>query len=169
MNEEYISALDFAFEKYNGVKREVSNLPYIIHPFRVVMILQEFGYTEEDDQEILISALLHDVLEESRTKLKEITVLFGERVGEIVSELTQPKRIKKDDWLERFDSCSKEARLIKLVDRIDNLRDMEQNNFPAVRFSRYIEQSKIIVRTCGDADPNLALELELLLRNLNNR
>ena len=144
MNDEYISALDFAFEKYNGVKREVSELPYIIHPFRVCMILQEFGYKEEEDQDIFISALLHDVLEESRTKLKEIKDLFGEKVANIVSELTQPKKISKDDWLECFKDYSKEARLIKLADRIDNLRDMEENNFPEPRFSRYIEQSKII-------------------------
>ena len=76
--------------------------------------------------------------------------LFGNRVALIVTELTHPEGLSKEEWLESFKIFSKEAKIVKLADRIDNLSSMESLFFPKERRDRYREQAKIILRTCGD-------------------
>ncbi len=155
-SERYRKALDYAEEKSKGLKREAIKIPYIFHPYNVVSILRLSGYDKFlGNEDLLISALLHDVLEEIDTEVSEIENLFGKRVAEIVSELTKPEELKKEDWLEGFKDYSKEAKIVKLADRIDNLSSMESLFFPKERLSRIREQAKIILRTCGDVSTNL--------------
>lgn len=159
LDSRYRDAMNYAFRKYVYLKREVSFLPYAIHPIRILSILREFGYNEFEHEDLMISVLLHDVIEDTPTKLPEIEGLFGKRVAEIVSELSHPEGLSKEEWLECFKFYSKEAKIVKIADRIDNLLDMEECSFPEPRKSRYYEQSKIILRTCGDANRDLAMKL----------
>jgi len=60
----YWKALTFAVEKYGGLTRKNMKTPYIVHPLRVVSILRSAGYSEFEDEDLMISALLHDLIEE---------------------------------------------------------------------------------------------------------
>lgn len=108
-------------------------LPYIVHPFSVALLLS--GYTNDED--IIIAALLHDVLEDcSGYGTKKMAQEFGSRVTHIVEELSHdPKLVKrkgmKRSWQERKDTylahleyASKEALVICCADKIHNLLSM---------------------------------------------
>ena len=68
---------------------------------------------------------------------------------------------KKEEWLESFKDFSKEAKIIKLADRIDNLLDMD--TWSNDRQLYYTEQSKIILNSCGDAHEGLTKRLKELI------
>ncbi|MHA1932756.1 MAG: HD domain-containing protein [Promethearchaeota archaeon] len=160
----YWNALSFAFIKYGKLKRKSKDIPYVIHPIRITTILRAVGFNEFDHEDLMIAALFHDLLEDTDTDLKEIKKQFGKKVGEIVVELTKPegaKERKKDKWVEDFVNKSKEAKTIKLADRIDNLMDM-RDIWDAEKQSSYTEQARIILKTCGDANEQLAHKLDEL-------
>lgn len=108
--------------------------PYFWHPSRVTkIILEELGITEPD---VLIAALLHDTLEDSDILNQEVLEYnFGEYVSYLVETLTKevrvedgPLREKIDrEYVERLKTSCEDCRLIKLTDRLDNIRCLEFN------------------------------------------
>ena len=52
----------------------------------------------------MISALLHDLVEDTTLTLDEITEEFGHHVASIVAELSKPEGGNKDEWLEKINS-----------------------------------------------------------------
>lgn len=157
----YWNAISFAFIKYGGLKRKKKDIPYVIHPIRITMILHAAGFNEFDHEDLMIAALFHDLIEDTDIKLNEIENNYGKKVGQIVVELSKPegtKGRKKDEWLEGFVKSSKEAKIIKLADRIDNLMDMK-GVWSNEKQRSYAEQARIILRVCGDANEQLAKKL----------
>ena len=67
--------------------------------------------------------------------------------------------MEKDKWLEEFVIKSKSAKIIKLADRIDNLMDMK-DIWDAKRQKSYADQARIILKSCGDANKQLAHKLD---------
>ncbi|MFX1596187.1 MAG: HD domain-containing protein [Promethearchaeota archaeon] len=167
----YWNAISFAFTKYCNIKRKVNNIPYIIHPIRITSILRAVGYNEFEHEDLMIASLFHDLCEDTNTSLEEIDKKFGKRVASIVSELTKPKVTKgrkKDQWFEDFINNSKEAKIIKMADRIDNLLEMVDDWTKKKQLS-YTNQAKIILKSCGDANKELAHKLEeIIKKNLEN-
>lgn len=159
----YWNALSYAFAKYDNLKRD-NDLPYIIHPIRITLILRAYGFNEFDNEDLMIATLLHDLLEDTNLTIKDIKNKFGKRVASIVNESTKPQEVKKDLWLEKFKNYSKEAKIIKIADRIDNLLDMEK--WDEKRQISYLNQSKIIVNSCGDANRELANKLDGIIQDL---
>lgn len=90
--------------------------PYILHPTRVLNSLLSNGITDED---ILCSAVLHDVVEDTEVTIEEIIEWFWEWVGEIVSLLTHDKGEDYSLYIEKIKE-NKSATLIKLADIEDN-------------------------------------------------
>lgn len=123
-------AYNFAKEKHNGQKRETRE-DYIQHPLRVALILIEYGFIEVD---CLVSALLHDTIEDCNLREEEITKTFNPTVANIVSSVTKsPKSLFKNsselrlNYLKKIiNSINGDFRiiLIKLADRIDNMRTL---------------------------------------------
>ncbi len=113
----------FAFVKHNGQFR-LNGEPYIIHPLRVLTNAMQFSC----DKDIMQSALLHDVVEDTNTPITQIEYLFGEKTASLVSELTLPKNIKhseKGDYLaKKVLTLSNYALLLKLCDRLDNIKTL---------------------------------------------
>ena len=76
--------------------------------------------------DVLIAALLHDVLEDTGTGYDELAAAFGERVARIVQEnsddMTLPKPERQRARLAGISKKSREARLVKFADIISNLR-----------------------------------------------
>ena len=123
----FLEARRFAAERHSGqTRKDALGTPYIEHPEAVALVLMEIGQVE--DVEVLAAALLHDVLEDTSTRASEMKDRFGKRVTQIVSEVSDDKRLPKiaRKYLQVRGApyISKEAKLVKLADKICNLRDI---------------------------------------------
>lgn len=129
----------FAKEKHKGQKRK-SGQDYIIHPVSVASYLAEDG----NDVTSIVSALLHDTLEDTKTDKHEIEHKFGKDVAEIVNGITKISSIKIKDkpdfftnddlFLAQVDNYRKlllattsdiRVILIKLYDRLHNVETIK--------------------------------------------
>ncbi len=153
-------ALTYAFAKYGNKKRISGGVPYIIHPVRVAMILRAAGFSDFKNTNLIVAALFHDLLEDTDLSFEDLRQEYGIQVASIVKELSKPEECNKDDWLNSFDSASKEAKIIKIADRIDNLLDMKSTGWSVERQKKYATQGLIILEKCGEINPELAIKLE---------
>ena len=123
-------ALDVAIDAHKEQYRK-SGEPYIFHPLAVAKIAAEkIGL----DSIGIASALLHDVVEDSKYTIEDIESRFGETVAKIVSGLTKISKLKKDKILsiqaENFRkmllTLNDDVRviLIKIADRLHNMQTM---------------------------------------------
>ncbi len=129
-------AFEFANNAHAGVKRK-SGEPYIIHPLAVAtIVVEEIGLSATS----IISALLHDVVEDTDYTLEDISNLFGEKVASIVDGLTKltdeftPQHDSKqaNNFRKMLMTLSDDVRviLIKLADRLHNMRTLESMSPP---------------------------------------
>lgn len=122
-----LRAASFAAEKHSGQRRkDVDASPYINHPLALASLLaNEGGVT---DINVLCAALLHDTIEDTKTTHAELVQSFGRRIADIVGEVTDDKEIDKDArkqlQIVRAANASPQAKLVKLADKICNLRDL---------------------------------------------
>ncbi|WP_321876760.1 HD domain-containing protein [Paraburkholderia bannensis] len=146
-----IRAAAFAAEKHRNQRRKDAHAsPYINHPIALANVLSNEG--DVNDQVVLIAALLHDTLEDTETTAAEIETQFGLEVAQIVQEVTDDKRLPKAErkrlQIEHAAHISPQAKLVKLADKIANLRDIA-NSPPAdwslERKREYFAWSKAVV------------------------
>lgn len=82
------------------------------------------------DPVVIIAAILHDTVEDTDTTFEEIETQFGTEVRNIVKELTDDKSLPKVErkrlQIENAPKCSHKAKLIKLADKLYNLRDLQK-------------------------------------------
>ncbi|XP_058461401.1 guanosine-3',5'-bis(diphosphate) 3'-pyrophosphohydrolase MESH1 [Malaya genurostris] len=125
----YTKCINFAAVKHRNQRRlDSDKTPYINHPIGVAHILtSEGGVT---DFEVLQAAILHDTVEDTDTSFEEIEQNFGFTVRRLVQEVTDdkslPKLERKRLQIEHAAGTSPRARLIKLADKIYNLRDLQR-------------------------------------------
>jgi len=117
-------ALAFAAEAHRNHRRKgASQEPYINH---LIEVLDLVAQVEDGDTDVLIAAMLHDVLEDTATGYDELVAAFGDRVARIVREnsddMTLPKPERRRARLASISKKSREARLVKCADIISNLR-----------------------------------------------
>lgn len=120
-------AADFAAIKHRRqTRKDPQKTPYINHPVGVARILIDEGGVEDPD--VIASALLHDTVEDTDTSKQDLLDAFGEKVTKIVMEVTDDKNLPKQERkrLQIINASSKstEAKLVKLADKIYNLRDL---------------------------------------------
>jgi (p)ppGpp synthase/HD superfamily hydrolase len=119
-----LQAREFAEHAHKGMFRWDGKTPYITHPDKVVQILKHWRVTDPD---IIVSAYLHDVVEDTSVTLDVIKNKFGLDVESIVLELTFPPNIEDYHYHERCESLTKKASIIKLADIIANLTEFGGN------------------------------------------
>uniref|UniRef100_A0A182NN16 Guanosine-3',5'-bis(diphosphate) 3'-pyrophosphohydrolase MESH1 n=1 Tax=Anopheles dirus TaxID=7168 RepID=A0A182NN16_9DIPT len=124
----YTKCVNFAAIKHRKQRRlDKEETPYINHPIGVAYILTEAGVT---DLEVLQAAILHDTVEDTDTSFEEIESEFGATVRSIVREVTDDKSLPKQErkrlQIEHAASASPKAKLVKLADKIYNLRDLQR-------------------------------------------
>lgn len=146
-----LKAVDFAARKHRDQRRKnVEASPYINHPIELAKVLSnEGGFTSSD---LLCAALLHDTIEDTQTSQEELLEQFGEEITRIVLEVTDdkilPKAERKRLQIEHAAGISYHAKLVKLADKICNLRDMTDSppaNWPMERRREYFDWSKQVV------------------------
>jgi GTP diphosphokinase / guanosine-3',5'-bis(diphosphate) 3'-diphosphatase len=128
LNKAYVYAM-----KAHGNQKRKSGDPYFSHPLEVAAILTELKL----DDATIATALLHDTIEDTDATRAEIDQLFGPRIGQLVDGLTKIKRLdlvsKKAEQAENFRklllAISSDIRvlLVKLADRLHNMRTLEHN------------------------------------------
>jgi (p)ppGpp synthase/HD superfamily hydrolase len=152
------TAIRFAAERHEGQWRDgESPMPYITHPVEVLLNLRHVG--KVTDEAILLAAVLHDLLEETSTTLEELAELFGERTAELVRQVTRDEPteaevagLSKDEiyelrtarFLEEIKRMSPEAQMVKLADRLSNLRAAKLTRSEK-RLKRYRAQTERIL------------------------
>jgi guanosine-3',5'-bis(diphosphate) 3'-pyrophosphohydrolase len=122
-----LGAIRFAAEKHSDQRRKDSKLsPYINHPLQVAETLWTIG--EVRDGTLLVAAILHDTIEDTATSPEEIRTQFGEAVLALVLEVTDdkslPKQVRKQRQVESAPHKTHLAKLLKLADKICNVRDL---------------------------------------------
>ncbi|GAB4329571.1 MAG: hypothetical protein Kow0069_37070 [Promethearchaeota archaeon] len=134
---------------------------YAVHPVRVCGILMSAGFDPQHDEDLLIAALLHDVVEETTATIEDVRARFGSAVADLVEEVTKPEEVEgKMDWLRSFQFASREAKVLKMADRLDKLLDKDSTAWPFEEKKRYAENAKLIYHLCRDAHPGLAAALK---------
>ena len=126
---------------------------------RVVERLRTAG---ERGADVLSAAALHDVIEDCGVKREELESRFGARVARLVGDLTRAKEQSFAQYLAQLQESSREAKVIKLSDRLDNVREMRLfgvSSFGEMPVAEYLLQSKEVVEICGDASRELASAL----------
>ena len=124
-----LKALAFAAHKHRDQRRKDAEAsPYINHPIALAdVLINEGGVT---DTEVLCAALLHDTVEDTATTHEELANAFGSRIARIVAEVTDDQRLSKAErkrlQIEHAPKISHEAKLVKLADKLVNLRDVAE-------------------------------------------
>lgn len=120
-----LGALRFASIKHRDQRRKGETAdPYINHLIEAAELLARVG--QVTDVVTLQSAILHDSIEDTRTTADEIERCFGTEVRGVVEEVTDDKQLPKEErkrlQIEHAPGLSKRAKVIKLGDKISNVR-----------------------------------------------
>ena len=122
-----VKAVAFAADKHRTQRRKDADAsPYINHPIALANVLaNEGGIT---DGVVLSAAVLHDTIEDTNTTAEELTAIFGPKITATVLDVTDDKaldkHVRKQRQIEHAPHISREAKLVKLADKICNLRDI---------------------------------------------
>jgi GTP diphosphokinase / guanosine-3',5'-bis(diphosphate) 3'-diphosphatase len=156
-----LGASAFAAHKHRDQRRKGAEAsPYINHPIAVANVLANEAYVT--DPVILAAALLHDTIEDTDTTADELTSEFGAGIAEIVLEVTDDKSLPKQErkrlQIEHAAALSEKAKLVKLADKICNLRDMNQSppvDWSTERKAEYFAWAKQVVDPMRGVSPTL--------------
>lgn len=139
-SEKIEQALELVKVAHQNQKRDEGD-PYIIHLIRVVNTLI-FNLNIKDSN-IIISALLHDAIEDTKVTFEEIKDVFGEKVADLVLVLTRDKnKITKEENLKRIVNGPEGASIIKACDLLDNIRSMIYREDRSDRWFRHIKEAE---------------------------
>lgn len=122
-----LRAAMFAADKHRAQRRKDSEAsPYINHPLALADLLAGTGGVNQ--VEVLCAALLHDTIEDTECTREELVRGFGQRVADIVAEVSDdkslPKEVRKRLAIEHASHLSPGAKLVKLADLVCNVRDV---------------------------------------------
>ena len=156
-----LKALEFASVKHRDQRRKDQEAsPYINHPIALANVLaREGGIT---DPVVQAAALLHDTLEDTQTTPAELRDAFGEKIAGIVAEVTDDKNLLKAErkrlQIEHAAALTREAKLVKLADKICNIRDVADHppaKWDLARRREYFDWAKAVVDRLRGAHPEL--------------
>ncbi|MBL1147214.1 MAG: bifunctional (p)ppGpp synthetase/guanosine-3',5'-bis(diphosphate) 3'-pyrophosphohydrolase [Pseudomonadota bacterium] len=131
LNRAYVYAM-----KMHGTQTRASGDPYFSHPLEVAAILTELKM----DTASVITALLHDTVEDTDATIEEISSLFGDEIGKLVDgvtklsqiELQRPEEKQAENFRKLILAMSEDIRvlLVKLADRLHNMRTLHHISKP---------------------------------------
>jgi len=156
-----LKALEFASHKHRYQRRKDKEASsYINHPIELANVLwHEGGVT---DPVVIAAALLHDTIEDTETTWMELRGAFGDELADVVLEVTDVKWLRKNVrkrlQVARAAHASERARLVKLADKICNLRDVAARppeGWPLERKQQYFDWAKEVVDRLRGTHPEL--------------
>lgn len=131
-NPEVDKAFWYAVRAHRGQKRKDGKVPYITHPTEVAEIVA----TMTSDPRVVEAALLHDVVEDTPVKVRDLIRIFGVFVADLVADVTENKRsnlppeetwmARKKEMVVRVAAASRDVKMISLADKLSNLRSIKK-------------------------------------------
>jgi len=173
-------ALEFATERHKGQTRKgAEKIPYINHPIAVSKLLSEFG---EKNSNLLIAALLHDVIEDTtrndqgiKDLSNEILEMFGEDVLLTVLEVSDNKSLPVEErkYLQviHTPNLSDRAKKLKIADKICNIMDIKNNppeNWSQERKIKYLNWSQQVVEGAKGLNKKLDQYFDQVYNEVHN-
>lgn len=156
-----LRALTFAADRHRNQRRKGEDAsPYINHLIGVATVLAvEANLTDET---LLVAAVLHDAVEDTETTPQELREQFGPDVAAIVAEVTDdkslPKAQRKQLQVEKAPHASDRAKLLKIADKVCNVRDVASappKDWPHQRRADYLRWTAQVVAGCRGVSPTL--------------
>lgn len=156
-----VRAVQFAADKHRMQRRKDADAsPYINHSIALADVLANEGGVS--DPVVLCAALLHDTIEDTDTSADELRQAFGDEIADIVLEVTDdkalPKQQRKALQIEHARHVSPRAKLVKLADKICNLRDIVASppaDWSAQRKAEYFDWAADVVAGLRGSHPVL--------------
>ena len=156
----------YAAEKHAAQKRKgAAAEPYINHLIEVAQLIA--GSSEWLDANLVMAGLLHDTIEDTGTTAEELEQLFGSDITGLVVEMTDdkslPKEVRKTLQVESAPHKSVRAQVIKLADKISNLRSVLASppaTWSTERKREYFAWARNVVSALSAPNPILKAEFE---------
>lgn len=156
-----LKALEFSAIKHKNQRRkDIDTSPYINHPISLANILCNEAHVT--DVQVICGALLHDTVEDTETEPEELESEFGVEIKNIVMEVTDDQALAKHErkqaQIDHAAEISEQAKLIKLADKISNLRDVSSNPPPHWSLQRrqeYFDWAKKVIDQLRGTDARL--------------
>ena len=151
-------AIEFAIAAHGEQKRKYTFEPYFTHPMAVARYVA--SHVRDFTQEMVVAALLHDVVEDTPHTLDEIRDEFGDTVATYVHYLTDVsthadgnRATRKRLDREHIAKAPVEAKTIKLADLIDNTSSIVAHD---PKFAKvYLAEKVLLLEVLGEGDAGL--------------
>ncbi len=167
--QQVLDAARFAAEKHARQKRKgTAAEPYLNH------LVEDAGLVATtlavSDTNLVIAALLHDTIEDTDTTREELIARFGTDVADLVSELTDDKELPKEErkrlQIENAPKLSIRAQVIKLADKLSNLRAIlfSPPDWDFQRKKEYFAWAQCVVERFTEPNPALKAEFDKMLQ-----
>ena len=172
ISEDIKKAINYATKMHQGQTRKTGE-PYIIHPLHVLQNVLKYKKSKNIET-LLISACLHDTLEDTSATYYDIVENFGPQVASLVLELTTDEDMKnalgKQQYLSiKMKNMSSWALDIKLCDRLDNVNDLsscQDESFKNKYLNETIEIIDYLLKNAKLTNTHIAI-IEEIIRILN--
>jgi guanosine-3',5'-bis(diphosphate) 3'-pyrophosphohydrolase len=157
----FVDAVAFAAHEHRRQRRkDIEASPYINHPIALAQVLA--SEAKVTDERILIAAVLHDIIEDTERTFEDLRERFGLAIAEIVAEVSDDKSLskqrRKELQVERAPHLSERAKLVKLADKICNLRDIAAtppHDWSLRRRQEYFDWAKRVIDGMRGVHPTL--------------
>lgn len=164
-----LGAAKFAAAKHATQKRKgAAAEPYVNHVIEVAQLVA--SSSEVLDTNLVIASLLHDTIEDTNTTAEELEQEFGPDVATLVIEMTDDKSLPKEDrkalQVKNAPHKSARAQVIKLADKISNLRSLLASppaTWNAQRIREYFAWAHQVVNALSVPNPILKAEFDRTL------
>lgn len=161
-----LRAAHFAAARHAGQRRKgAAAEPYVNHLLEVAEMVS--GALTEPDTNVVIAALLHDTIEDVGVTKEELIETFGQDVANLVLEVTDDKSLPKQErkrlQIVNAPKKSVRAQVIKLADKISNLRAIlasPPTDWSLQRQREYFEWARHVVDALSAPNPQLKAEFE---------
>jgi GTP diphosphokinase / guanosine-3',5'-bis(diphosphate) 3'-diphosphatase len=168
-----LSAANYAAQKHSKQRRKgAAEEPYVNHLLEVADLVSTA--ISEADQNLIIAALLHDVIEDVGVTAAELRERFGEDVANLVVEMTDDKSLPKEErkrlQIEHAPKLSLRAQTVKLADKISNLRSILSSPPPDWTLERkqdYFKWSQQVVNGLTAPNPVLKAEFDKAMKRFD--
>jgi len=172
-------AINIAATLHDDQARKGDDLPYIVHPVSVALILMDYT----NDEDIIVAGILHDTVEDTSYTKEQMSEDFNPRITELVLDVTEkdkdlPWQQRKDDYLKHLSTTCHESKLICAADKLHNLQSMleafrkfgdkafERFNAPADKKIWFYEECLKIFKEDKEMPTELIKNIESVMEDL---
>lgn len=151
-----LTAVDFALRAHGDQKRKYTGESYVTHTLEVAKIVADYGGTED----MVIAAILHDIVEDTEVSNQAITEAFGDKVGGYVGWLTKLSRPEYGNRAFRAEmdrnfiaQAPADAQTIKLADLVSNTRSIVEHDKKFAEI--YLKEKELLLKVLTKGDTSL--------------